>query len=623
VASIYLRAENLYKSYGDRVLFSNLSLSLSQLERTAIVAKNGSGKSTLLSILAGQQQPDSGSVVIRNGLRIGYLEQNPPLREDCTVLESVYSADNEISKAVQDYERAMVSSSKDQLQLAIENMDRLEIWGREAKAKQILSQLRIENLNQPIATLSGGQRKRVALASVLIGEPDILILDEPTNHLDLDMVEWLEDLLINGQQTILMVTHDRYFLDRVCGCILEIDNQSLFRYKGNYSYFVEKRQDRINALASEVEKANNALRYESEWMHRMPKARGTKAKYRIDAFYKLREKTLQQTFDSQIDINISATRLGKKVMEVNSISKAFGSKVILKDFSYTFNRFEKLGIVGRNGTGKTTFLNIITGVTPPDSGSVDTGSTVALGYYRQQDVSFPNDARVIDIVREIAEVVVIADGKTISASQFLSMFLFPPEKQHDFVQKLSGGEKRRLYLLTVLMRSPNFLILDEPTNDLDIQTLCILEEYLINFPGVVVVVSHDRFFMDKVVDGLLIFEGNGEVSGFPGSYTELREWTLEQQKTYPQSKPSKKPVKDDGNKAKAKQRLTFAQKKEFELLTSEIEVLEKEKMELVQLMDSGMLDAKQLQEKSERYGQLLHLLSEKEMRWLELSELEG
>ena len=623
MASIYLRAENLYKSYGDRVLFSNLSLSLSQLERTAIVAKNGSGKSTLLSILAGQQQPDSGSVVIRNGLRIGYLEQNPPLREDCTVLESVYSADNEISKAVQDYERAMVSSSKDQLQLAIENMDRLEIWGREAKAKQILSQLRIENLNQPIATLSGGQRKRVALASVLIGEPDILILDEPTNHLDLDMVEWLEDLLINGQQTILMVTHDRYFLDRVCGCILEIDNQSLFRYKGNYSYFVEKRQDRINALASEVEKANNALRYESEWMHRMPKARGTKAKYRIDAFYKLREKTLQQTFDSQIDINISATRLGKKVMEVNSISKAFGSKVILKDFSYTFNRFEKLGIVGRNGTGKTTFLNIITGVTPPDSGSVDTGSTVALGYYRQQDVSFPNDARVIDIVREIAEVVVIADGKTISASQFLSMFLFPPEKQHDFVQKLSGGEKRRLYLLTVLMRSPNFLILDEPTNDLDIQTLCILEEYLINFPGVVVVVSHDRFFMDKVVDGLLIFEGNGEVSGFPGSYTELREWTLEQQKTYPQSKPSKKPVKDDGNKAKAKQRLTFAQKKEFELLTSEIEVLEKEKMELVQLMDSGMLDAKQLQEKSERYGQLLHLLSEKEMRWLELSELEG
>lgn len=623
MASIYLRAENLCKSFGDRVLFSNLSLSLSQLERTAIVAKNGSGKSTLLSILAGQQQPDSGSVVIRNGLRIGYLEQNPPLREDCTVLESVYSADNEVSKAVQDYERAMVSSSKDQLQLAIENMDRLEIWGREAKAKQILSQLRIENLNQPITTLSGGQRKRVALASVLIGEPDILILDEPTNHLDLDMVEWLEDLLINGQQTILMVTHDRYFLDRVCGCILEIDNQSLFRYKGNYSYFVEKRQDRINALASEVEKANNALRYESEWMHRMPKARGTKAKYRIDAFYKLREKTLQQTFDSQIDINISATRLGKKVMEVNSISKAFGSKVILKDFSYTFNRFEKLGIVGRNGTGKTTFLNIITGVTPPDSGSVDTGSTVALGYYRQQDVSFPNDARVIDIVREIAEVVVIADGKTISASQFLSMFLFPPEKQHDFVQKLSGGEKRRLYLLTVLMRSPNFLILDEPTNDLDIQTLCILEEYLKNFPGVVVVVSHDRFFMDKVVDGLLIFEGNGEVSGFPGSYTELREWTLEQQKAYPQSKPSKKPVKDDGNKAKAKQRLTFAQKKEFELLTSEIEVLEKEKMELVQLMDSGMLDAKQLQEKSERYGQLLHLLSEKEMRWLELSELEG
>ncbi|HPV57675.1 MAG TPA: ABC-F family ATP-binding cassette domain-containing protein, partial [Tenuifilaceae bacterium] len=417
--------------------------------------------------------------------------------DDYTILESVYSADNDISRAVQDYERAMATSDKDHLQQAIETMDRLEVWGRETKAKQILSRLRIENLNQPIANLSGGQRKRVALASVLIEEPDILILDEPTNHLDLDMVEWLEDYLIHGQQTLLMVTHDRYFLDRICGCILEIDNQSLFRYNGNYSYFVEKRQDRINALASEVEKANNTLRYESEWIHRMPKARGTKSKYRIDAFYKLREKTLLQNLESPMEINISASRLGKKVMEVKNISKAFGSKVILRDFSYTFNRFEKLGIVGRNGTGKTTFLNIITGNTLPDSGLVDVGSTVAIGYYKQQDISFPNNARVIDIARDIAEVVTIADGKTITVSQFLNMFLFPPEKQHDFVQKLSGGEKRRLYLLTVLMRSPNFLILDEPTNDLDIQTLCILEEYLKSFPGVVVVVSHDRFFMDK------------------------------------------------------------------------------------------------------------------------------
>ncbi|HNY09619.1 MAG TPA: ABC-F family ATP-binding cassette domain-containing protein, partial [Tenuifilaceae bacterium] len=380
MASIYLQAENLTKSFGDRILFGNLSFSLFQLDRTAIVAKNGSGKSTLLSILAGKQHPDSGSVVTRNGIRLGYLEQNPVLRDDYTILESVYSADNDISRAVQDYERAMATSDKDHLQQAIETMDRLEVWGRETKAKQILTRLRIENLNQPIANLSGGQRKRVALASVLIEEPDILILDEPTNHLDLDMVEWLEDYLIHGQQTLLMVTHDRYFLDRVCGCILEIDNQSLFRYKGNYSYFVEKRQDRINALASEVEKANNTLRYESEWIHRMPKARGTKSKYRIDAFYKLREKTLLQNLESPMEINISASRLGKKVMEVKNISKAFGSKVILRDFSYTFNRFEKLGIVGRNGTGKTTFLNIITGNTLPDSGLVDIGSTVAIGY---------------------------------------------------------------------------------------------------------------------------------------------------------------------------------------------------------------------------------------------------
>ena len=623
MASIYLQAENLTKSFGDRILFGNLSFSLFQLDRTAIVAKNGSGKSTLLSILAGKQHPDSGSVVTRNGIRLGYLEQNPVLRDDYTILESVYSADNDISRAVQDYERAMATSDKDHLQQAIETMDRLEVWGRETKAKQILTRLRIENLNQPIANLSGGQRKRVALASVLIEEPDILILDEPTNHLDLDMVEWLEDYLIHGQQTLLMVTHDRYFLDRVCGCILEIDNQSLFRYKGNYSYFVEKRQDRINALASEVEKANNTLRSESEWIHRMPKARGTKSKYRIDAFYKLREKTLLQNLESPMEINISASRLGKKVMEVKNISKAFGSKVILRDFSYTFNRFEKLGIVGRNGTGKTTFLNIITGNTLPDSGLVDIGSTVAIGYYKQQDVSFSNNARVIDIARDIAEVVTIADGKTITVSQFLNMFLFPPEKQHDFVQKLSGGEKRRLYLLTVLMRSPNFLILDEPTNDLDIQTLCILEEYLKSFPGVVVVVSHDRFFMDKVVDGLLIFEGAGEVSGFPGSYTELREWTLEQQNDCPQGKPSQKSVKTGSSRVRIKQRLSFAQKKELEHLTSEIELLEREKLELEQQLSSGMLDASKLQEKSEQYGHLLERLGNIEMRWLELSELEG
>nr|HPI45207.1 ABC-F family ATP-binding cassette domain-containing protein [Tenuifilaceae bacterium] len=511
MATIYLQAENLSKSFGDLTIFSDISLSLFQYQRTAIIAKNGTGKSTLLNILTGNDSADKGKVTLRNDIRIGYLSQNPELNEKATILENVFGADDEISSTIRNYEKALAKDDKDLLHHAMEAMDRLNIWEREVKAKQILSKLRLDDINQPVTKLSGGQRKRVALASALISEPDVLILDEPTNHLDLDMVEWLEEFLTRGQQTILMVTHDRYFLDRVCTDIIEIDSQTVYTYKGNYSYFLDKREERINSFTSEVDKATNLLRRETEWMRRMPQARGTKAKYRIDAYYKLKDVASQRLDTSEVEINVSTSRLGKKIMEVKNLNKSFGSKVILKDFSYTFNRFEKLGIIGENGTGKTTFLNLITGAIQADSGEVDAGSTLVVGYYRQEGMNIDNNKKVIDIAREIADVVTLGDGKTLTVSQFLNMFLFSPEKQHTFVYKLSGGEKRRLYLLTILMRNPNFLILDEPTNDLDIHTLNILEDYLKSFPGVVIVVSHDRFFMDKVVDGLLVFEGNGEI----------------------------------------------------------------------------------------------------------------
>lgn len=622
MATIYLQAENLSKSFGDLTIFRDISLSLFQYQRTAIIAKNGTGKSTLLNILTGKDSPDTGKVTLRNDVKVGYLAQNPELNEKATILENVFGADDEISTTIRNYEKALAKDDKDLLHHAMEAMDRLNIWEREVKAKQILSKLRIENINQPVAQLSGGQRKRVALAAALISEPDVLILDEPTNHLDLDMVEWLEEFLTRGQQTILMVTHDRYFLDRVCTDIIEIDGQTVYNYKGNYSYFLDKREERINAFTSEVDKATNLLRRETEWMRRMPQARGTKAKYRIDAYYKLKDVASQRLDTSEVEINVSTSRLGKKIMEVKNLNKSFGSKVILKDFSYTFNRFEKLGIIGENGTGKTTFLNLITGTIQADSGEVDAGSTLVVGYYRQEGMNIDNNKKVIDVAREIADVVTLGDGKTLTISQFLNMFLFSPEKQHTYVYKLSGGEKRRLYLLTILMRNPNFLILDEPTNDLDIHTLNILEDYLKSFPGVVIVVSHDRFFMDKVVDGLLVFEGNGEISGFPGSYTEYRAWALEEEKNKPKEKSPEKPIKQEQPKTQTKKKLTFAQKKELEQLSKDIEQLEKEKSELESQLSSGNLNPQQLQEKSNRYQEITQILEEKELRWLELSEIE-
>lgn len=625
MAIIYLQAENIYKSFGDLEILSNISFSLFQNQRTALVARNGTGKSTLLNILVGLETPDSGKVTLRNDIKVGYLPQEPQLDLKKSVLENVFIADDTISIAIRSYENALKSTNKKVLQQAIDEMDRLNIWDREQKAKQILSALQLSEFNLPVESLSGGQRKRVALASTLISNPDLLILDEPTNHLDLDMVEWLEDYLTRLQKTLLLVTHDRYFLDRVCTDILEIDQKQVFTYNGNYSYFIEKRDERIRAKLAEIDKANNLLRRETEWMRRMPQARGTKAKYRIDAFYKLRETALQRIDSNDIEIGTSSSRLGKKIMEVKGLSKSFGSKIILKDFSYTFNRFERLGVVGANGTGKTTFLNLITGNLAPDSGTIDPGSTLKIAYYRQDGMNITDDIKVIDAVREIAEVVTLANGKTITASQFLNNFLFTPDRQHTLVRKLSGGEKRRLYLITLLMQNPNFLLLDEPTNDLDIFTLTVLEDYLINFPGVIIAVSHDRYFMDKLVDGLLIFEGNGEVSGFPGNYTEFRNWAKEQEKingtsSAAKNKPDYKKTKDDNRK---RNKLTFAQKKELEQLSLDIEILEKTKKEIETSLNSGTLTPEQLIEKSTQYGKVTRVLEEKEMRWLELSELDS
>ncbi|HDP76296.1 MAG TPA: ABC transporter ATP-binding protein [Bacteroidales bacterium] len=623
LALIYLQAENVNKSFGDLEVLSDVSLSLFQNQRTALVARNGTGKSTLLNILAGYDTPDSGKIILRNDISVGYLPQEPQLDLSKSVLENVFNADDAISVTMRNYEKAIESTDKMALQHAIDEMDRLNIWDREQKAKQILSVFQLTDINQPVQLLSGGQRKRVALAAVLISNPDLLILDEPTNHLDLEMVEWLEDYLTRSQKTLLMVTHDRYFLDRVCTDIIEIDQKQVYTYNGNYTYFIEKRDERIRAKLAGIDRASNLLRRETEWMRRMPQARETKAKYRIDAFYKLRETALQKIHSKDVEIGVSASRLGKKIMEVHNLSKSFGSKVILKDFSYTFNRFERLGIVGANGTGKTTFLNLITGTLPPDSEEIDPGATLKIGYYRQDGMNIPEDVKVIDVVREIAEVITLANGKTITASQFLNNFLFTPDKQHTLVRKLSGGEKRRLYLLTVLMQNPNFLILDEPTNDLDIFTLNVLEDYLINYPGVVVVVSHDRYFMDKLVDGLLIFEGDGEISGFPGNYTEYREWAKEQEisNAEHQSISKRKTESKRPQHERKKNKLTFAQKKELEKLTDEIEKLEKEKKEIESLLNGGTQDTKLLMDISNRFSEISKLLEDKEMRWLELSDI--
>jgi ATP-binding cassette subfamily F protein uup len=599
-----LDVQNLTKTIGSLTLMENISFSIGEGQRVGLIAKNGTGKSTLMSILTGREGYDEGKIIYRNDLRIGYLEQSPVFNPDETVLDACFNHHGEPERVL--------------------------------RAKQILTQLNIPDLNQPMGQLSGGQQKRVALANVLIVEPEFLILDEPTNHLDLQMIEWLEGYLSRGNISLLMVTHDRFFLDRVCSVILELDDHSLYTYRGNYSYYLEKREARMEATSALITHAKNLYRRELEWMRSTPQARSHKARYREDAFYELQNVARQRLEDRQVRLKVRGVYIGNKIFECQYVSKSFGdNKVILRDFYYNFARYEKMGIVGSNGTGKSTFLRLLLGLEKPDSGRFDIGETVRFGYFSQQGLQFDEQQRVIDVVTDIAEYIDMGGGKKMSASQFLEQFLFPPEQQHSYVYKLSGGERRKLYLCTVLMRNPNFLVLDEPTNDLDIATLQVLEEYLQDFPGCVIIVSHDRFFIDKVVDHLLVFHGEGEIQDFPGNYTQYREWERlessankvkqdnKNSKSEPNSSESSSTNDDDkNNSSRHHRRMNYKERKEFESLTKEIESLENEKKSLEEALSSGTLSLTDLTEKSRRLPEITALLDDKELRWLELSEIE-
>ncbi len=586
----YLDVQNLTKSFGAHVLFQDISFSVAEGQRVGLVAQNGTGKSTLMSILTGKESCDSGNIIFRRDLKIGYLEQSPHFESDETVLDACFNHHGDDEKIL--------------------------------KAKQILTQLHITDLSQKMGTLSGGQQRRVALANVLITEPDLFLMDEPTNHLDLDMIEWLEGFLSRGNKTLLMVTHDRFFLDKVCSVILELDNKTIYTYRGNYSYYLEKRQERIDNTRAEIARANNLYRKELDWMRRMPQARGHKARYREDAFYELEKVAKQRIEERQVRLKSKNVYIGSKIFECKYISKSFGpNHVILKDFYYNFARYEKMGIVGNNGTGKSTFLKMLLGIEQPDSGCFDIGTTVKFGYFSQEGMQFDEQKKVIDVITEIADYIDLGGGKHLSASQFLQHFLFTPEQQHNYVYKLSGGEKRKLYLCTVLMRNPNFLVLDEPTNDLDIQTLQIFEEYLADFPGCVIIVSHDRYFMDKVVDHLLVFKGNGEVQDFPGNYTQYREWSNLKSKTGESA--VKKETKQREKTPQEHRKMTYKEKQEFNQLEKDMARLEEEQKQLETALCSGELSVEELTEKSKRLPQIKEELDAKEMRWLELSEIGG
>ncbi len=584
----YLDVQNLTKSFGDLVLFNNISFSVAEGQRIGLIAQNGTGKSTLLSVLTGKEGKDGGEIIMKKDLKIGYLEQKTQFDENESVLDACFNHQGDPQKVL--------------------------------KAKQILTMLHIDDLDQPIGQLSGGQQKRVALANVLITEPELFILDEPTNHLDLEMVEWLESYLSRGNKTLLMVTHDRFFLDRVCNSILELDDRSIYAYRGNYSYYLEKRQERIENKRAEVARANNLYRTELEWMRRMPQARGHKARYREEAFYELQQVAKQKVEERQIRLKSSNVYIGSKIFECQYVSKAWGDKVILKDFYYNFARFEKLGIIGNNGTGKSTFIKLLMGLVETDSGKFDIGETVRFGYFSQEGLQFDEQQKVIDVVSDVAENINLGGGKSMTASQLLQHFLFTPEQQHNFVYKLSGGELRKLYLCTVLMKNPNFLVLDEPTNDLDIQTLQVLEDYLQDFPGCVIVISHDRYFMDKVVDHILVFKGEGEIQDFPGNYTQFREWnSLKSVEQKPEEKKEKPAAKDYRNNEKKK--LSYKEKREFEALDEDITKLEQQIKDLEEEICSGNLTVEDLTAKSMLLPTLKEELDEKSMRWLELSEL--
>ena len=597
----YLDVQNLTKRFGAQVLFENISFSIAEGQKVGLVARNGTGKSTLMSVLMDKEGYESGSIIYRRDLKLGFLEQSPQFDPEESVLDACFNHKDDPEKVL--------------------------------KARQILTQLHITNLEQPMGQLSGGQQKRVALANVLITEPDFLMLDEPTNHLDLEMIEWLEGYLNRGNKTIFMVTHDRFFLDKVCNVILELDDQGIYTYRGNYAYYLEKRQERMDNLRAEIQHSKNLYRRELEWMRRQPQARGHKAKYREDAFYELEKVAKQRIEDRQVRLKASTVYIGSKIFECQYVSKAFDDrgkkKVILRDFYYNFARFEKMGIVGNNGTGKSTFIKMLLGEVKPDSGQFDIGETVRFGYFSQEDLKFREDQKVIDVITEIADYIDLGSGRHMTASQFLQFFLFTPEEQHNYVYKLSGGEKRKLYLCTVLMRNPNFLVLDEPTNDLDIQTLQVLEEYLQDFAGCVIVVSHDRYFMDKVVDHLLVFKGEGEIQDFPGNYTQYREWCRLQPKTEGEgaekkaTKPTVKEQPSATQKKEGKRKMTYKEKREYEQLTKELEQLENEQKTLEEALCSGLLSVEELTEKSKRLPEIKDEIDEKEMRWLELAEIEG
>lgn len=589
-----LDVQNISKAFGAHILFENISFSIAEGQHVGLIAKNGTGKSTLLSLLSGKESVDSGSIIFRRDIKVGFLEQQPKFDPEESVLDACFNHQGDPDRIL--------------------------------KAKQILTQLHITDLTQPMGQLSGGQQKRIALANVLITEPDLLILDEPTNHLDLEMIEWLEGYLQRGNKTLLMVTHDRYFLDRVCNLILELDNHTVYSYRGNFQYYMEKRQERIDATRAEIERANNLYRRELEWMRRQPQARGHKARYREEAFYDLESKAKQRIEERQMRLKSKNVYIGSKIFECQYVSKAFDEKVILKDFYYNFQRFEKMGIVGNNGTGKSTFIKMLLGEVAPDNGRFDVGDTVRFGYFSQDGMKFRDDQRVIDVIADIADYIDYDGGKHITATQLLQHFLFTPEQQYDYVYKLSGGERRKLYLCTVLMRNPNFLVLDEPTNDLDIQTLEVLEEYLQDFPGCVIIVSHDRFFMDKIVDHLLVFRGEGEIKDFPGNYTQFREWESLKPKELADNKNN---TSDTEKKEKRefvgeqRRKKTYKEKCEFERLEKEIAALEEEQKSIEEALCSGMLPIDELTEKSKRLPIIKDELEEKEMRWLELSEING
>lgn len=624
----YLQVDNLSKRFGEQLLFENISFGIGKGQKVALIAKNGMGKSTLLRIIAGKDTPENGTVIFRNDITVGILEQDPALNPENTVFEEVFNSDSPILKLIKSYEDALTANDTQALEKLVPEMDAHSAWDYDNTIKQILSELKINTYNKKISLLSGGQKKRVGLAKVLISNPDFLILDEPTNHLDIEMTEWLEEYLGKSNSTLLMVTHDRYFLDRVCNQIIEIDEFGLFSYDGNYAYYLEKRAGRIENRNAAIDKARNLLRTEQEWMRRMPQARSHKAQYRINNFYKLQEVASQHVAETKMELDIQGKRLGKKILELEHVNKSFDGLCVLKDFSYKFVRGEKIGIIGKNGVGKSTFLNIITQNLEPDSGQISIGETVVYGYYKQSGIQFDENDRVIDIVKNIAERIDLGNGRIMSASQFLEYFMFTDKQQYSLVEKLSGGERRRLYLLTVLMSNPNFLILDEPTNDLDIVTLNVLEDYLKSFKGCLLIVSHDRFFTDKVVDRIFAFEGDGVIKDFPGNYTIYKNKKEEEKEL--QEKAGKDKKKNDllsstvssaTTQTAPKRKLSFKEHQEMQQLETELEQLNQEKAAIETAFNSGTLSADELLSKSQRIAEIITILDEKEMRWLELSEI--